>query len=254
LVGLLTIAGLTACGDKVTIPPVQTTPVGTVVHSVTVSPSAASINVGGTFTFAASVDADAGVSNRTVTWSSSDNTVATVTSAGVVTGVKAGTVSIKATSVADGSVSGAAALTVSAGPTTGTMSVQIVGVRQTNGAGQSVPALVGGAAGQLDIDVNVDPAGQTLKTVSVTIKNPATGDSVAVASNVAYRSGSAFLGVPGAVYDLTVRYPGSNTAVIVRTAVSLSLGHVYTISSRGDMTVTSTTATNRPQLDNTANR
>src|SRR5437764_587308 len=68
LVGLLTIAGLTACGDKVTIPAPVTTPVGNVVHQVTVSPSAASINVGGTFTFAASVDADAGVSNRTVTW------------------------------------------------------------------------------------------------------------------------------------------------------------------------------------------
>jgi hypothetical protein len=86
------------------------------------------------------------------------------------------------------------------------------------------------------------------------IKNPATGDSAAVASNVAFKSGSAFIGGPGGVYDLTVRYPGSNTAVIVRTAVSLSNGHVYTISSRGDMTVTSTTATNRPQLDNTANR
>jgi hypothetical protein len=29
---------------------------------------------------------------------------------------------------------------------------------------------------------------------------------------------------------------------------------VYTVSARGDMTVTSTTATNRPTLDNTANR
>src|SRR5689334_3315935 len=179
LVGLLTIAGLTACGDKVTIPPPVTTPQGTVVHSVTVSPSAASINVGGTFTFAASVDADAGVTNRTVTWSSSDNSVATVSSAGVVTGVKAGTVSIKATSVADGSVSGAAALTVGAGPTTGTMSVQIVGVRQTLCVGcPSVPANVLGAAGQLDVDVNVDPNGQTLKSVSVTIKNSASGDSL----------------------------------------------------------------------------
>jgi Domain of unknown function (DUF4397) len=86
------------------------------------------------------------------------------------------------------------------------------------------------------------------------VKNPATGDSTAVASNVAYKSGSAFVAVPGAVYDLTVRYPGSNTAVVVRTSVSLSVGHIYTISARGDMTVTSTTATNRPFLDNTANR
>jgi hypothetical protein len=39
-----------------------------------------------------------------------------------------------------------------------------------------------------------------------------------------------------------------------RTAVSFSAGRVYTIGARGDMTITSTTATNRPFLDNTANR
>jgi hypothetical protein len=36
--------------------------------------------------------------------------------------------------------------------------------------------------------------------------------------------------------------------------VSFSPGRVYTITARGDMTVTSSTATTRPQLDNTANR
>jgi hypothetical protein len=44
------------------------------------------------------------------------------------------------------------------------------------------------------------------------------------------------------------------TNAIARTAVSFSAGKVYTISARGDMTVVSTTATNRPFLDNTANR
>jgi hypothetical protein len=85
-------------------------------------------------------------------------------------------------------------------------------------------------------------------------KNPATGDSIAIGSNVAYKSGSTFLNVPGAVYDLTVRYAGSNTAVIARGAVSFVINHVYTVTARGDMTVVSTSATNRPFLDNTANR
>jgi hypothetical protein len=85
-------------------------------------------------------------------------------------------------------------------------------------------------------------------------KNTVTGDSVAIGSATAYKSGGAFVALPGAVYDLTTRYAGSNTGVIVRTGVSFVAGRVYTVSARGDMTVTSTTATNRPTLDNTANR
>jgi hypothetical protein len=30
-------------------------------------------------------------------------------------------------------------------------------------------------------------------------------------------------------------------------------GHIYTVGARGDITITSTTATNRPFLDNTTN-
>lgn len=85
-------------------------------------------------------------------------------------------------------------------------------------------------------------------------KNTGTGDSVAVGSAVAYKGGSAFVTMPGAVYDLTARYPGSNTAITVLTAVSFSAGRVYTVNARGDVTVTTTTATNRPTLSSTANR
>lgn len=85
-------------------------------------------------------------------------------------------------------------------------------------------------------------------------KNTATGDSVVIGSAIAYKNASAFVAVPGAPYDLTVRYAGSNTAVIALSGVSLSLGRVYTVSARGDMTVVSTTAATRPQLAATANR
>jgi hypothetical protein len=85
-------------------------------------------------------------------------------------------------------------------------------------------------------------------------KNTATGDSVAVGSSIAYKAASAFVAIPGAVYDLTARYSGSNTALSVATAVSLSAGRVYTVNARGDITVVSTTAANRPILSATANR
>ena len=71
---------------------------------------------------------------------------------------------------------------------------------------------------------------------------------------VAYKAGGAFTALPQGIYDLSTRVTGSSTNAIARTGVSFVAGRVYTISARGDMTVTSTTATNRPFLDLTANR
>ena len=85
-------------------------------------------------------------------------------------------------------------------------------------------------------------------------KNTATAVEVPVGAAVAYKGAGAFTSLPNGVYDLSTRLAGSATNAIVRTAVSFSSGKVYTIGARGDMTVTSTTATNRPFLDNTANR
>src|SRR6476660_5043747 len=96
LVGLLTVAGLTACGDKITVPPQTTIPPSTVVRSVTVSPPSVSIPVNGTAQLAASVNADAGVTDRTVTWTTSSATIATVDANGLVTGRAAGSATITA--------------------------------------------------------------------------------------------------------------------------------------------------------------
>ena len=85
-------------------------------------------------------------------------------------------------------------------------------------------------------------------------KNTASGVEVPVGAAVAYKTAGAFTPLPGAFYDLNARYAGSSTNVITRTGVSFSQGYVYTISARGDITVVSTTATNRPILDNTQNR
>jgi hypothetical protein len=60
--------------------------------------------------------------------------------------------------------------------------------------------------------------------------------------------------VPQGVYNLFARYADSTTDKVIRTGVSLIGGRVYTIGARGDITVISTTATNRPFLDQTANR
>ena len=85
-------------------------------------------------------------------------------------------------------------------------------------------------------------------------KDTTTGTELALGAAVAYKSAGAFTALPAGFYDLRTRYTGSSTNAITRTGVSFLGGRVYTIGARGDITVTSTTATNRPILDNTANR
>jgi len=77
---------------------------------------------------------------------------------------------------------------------------------------------------------------------------------VTVGGEVAYKAGGAFVALPAGSYNLATRYAGSSSNAISRTGVSFSAGRVYTIAARGDITITSSTATNRPFLDNTANR
>lgn len=85
-------------------------------------------------------------------------------------------------------------------------------------------------------------------------KSQTTGVETAIGSAIAYKAAGAFVAIPEGIYDLSTRVTGSGTNVITRTAVSFTAGRVYTVTARGDITVTSSTAANRPILDNTPNR
>ncbi|MBL8983099.1 MAG: Ig-like domain-containing protein [Gemmatimonadetes bacterium] len=93
----------------------QVTVTAPAVRSVTVSPTALALTVGQTATAVATVDRDAPLAG-TVTWASSTQAVATVSAAGLITGVSAGTSVITATSTADNTKSAALAVTVSPVP------------------------------------------------------------------------------------------------------------------------------------------
>lgn len=84
-----------------------------------------------------------------------------------------------------------------------------------------------------------------------------TGDTTRVdtlTAGVAYKGTTAFTTLPAGVYNLFTRYPDSTANKIARTGVSFLGGRVYTVGARGDITITSTTATNRPFLDAATNR
>lgn len=85
--------------------------------SVSLNKTAETVTVGGTITLTATVKLPEGKTDNTVTWTSSDDTIATVEN-GVVTGVKAGTATIKATSNVDTTKFAEATITVKEASTT----------------------------------------------------------------------------------------------------------------------------------------
>lgn len=86
------------------------------VIAVTINPDTVGLLIGGTEQLRADVDATGGA-EESVTWSSSDINIATVSDNGLVTGVAPGDVTITATSTFDVTIRGTAAVTVTAAPT-----------------------------------------------------------------------------------------------------------------------------------------
>jgi hypothetical protein len=115
---LLAALLLAACGSGTTSPPDDgNTPAP--VATITLSPPAVTVPVGGTQTLIVTLQSSAGVtlSGRTVTWTSSNLTVATV-AAGLVTGVSAGTATITASSEGKSQTASATVTAGSAGSAT----------------------------------------------------------------------------------------------------------------------------------------
>lgn len=138
LTGMVAV-GLAGCGDDVTIvePPPPPPPPPPTVHSITVAPNPANILVGQSVSMAAAVVADPEVAT-TVTWTTSNATVASVSATGVVTGNAAGSVAITATSTAVPSVSGVATVNVAPQPTATVTSVTVTPGNASINVGQTV--------------------------------------------------------------------------------------------------------------------
>jgi hypothetical protein len=114
---VLAVFGLAACGDDVSVTPPAENPIR--ITAINVAPQAATVGVGGTQAFSASVVTNGGTGtiDLAVSWSSGNTAVATVNAtSGVVTGVTIGSTTITATSVADNTVRGSGTINVVAAP------------------------------------------------------------------------------------------------------------------------------------------
>lgn len=152
------IGTLVACDD------VSTDVVASRVTSVTVVPATLQISVGGTGTLTATVVGDAGLTDRDVTWTSSDPSVATVDAAGKVTGVKAGQTTIIAASHADPLVKGAASVVVTA------QLVPAVSISSITKNG--LPIDINNVSGQVDVTLNVAGNGASVNSVDLLVQCP----------------------------------------------------------------------------------
>ena len=81
-------------------------------------------------------------------------------------------------------------------------------------------------------------------------KSTVTGVETAIGGSVGYKSAGTFVAVPGAVYDLSLRAPGSSTNLVTLAGASFSAGRVYTVGVRGQMNAT---GTNAPTLTTSIN-
>ncbi len=159
-----------------------------VVRSISLAPSSATLQVGQTREFAATIVADQGVS-RALAWSSSNPAVATVNAQGVATAVGVGSAVVRARAVADSTREGTATISVVARPVGLTLATRAVGL------------IVGGST-TIATTVTGDPG------ISTAVRWSSRNGAVATVNDQgavsAVSSGNTFL-VAEAVADITKR-------------------------------------------------
>ena len=174
------------------------------VTSVTLNRSTLSLQAGNSSTLTATVrPSDA--SNPAVAWSSSDTSVAVVSSSGVVTGVRAGTATIRATATDGSGKYGSCTVTVTAG------SVAVTGVT-LNKSAASV-----GVGGSTTLTATVKPSNATNKTVTWSSSNTsvATVDSSGKVTGVSAGTATITVTTSDGGYTATCQVTVSATQVSV---------------------------------------
>ena len=168
------------------------------VTGVTLSPSTATIFSGQKVQLTPTVTAT-GFANKAVVYESSDPTVATVDATGLVTAIKAGSVTITATSVADDSVSGTATITVSSGISSVSVSPQTKTIAEGGTAQLTATVVSNGMVSEAVAWTSADETKASVdQTGLVTTKTGFTSGTVRItATSVIDSSKSAYCTVTG---------------------------------------------------------
>jgi len=153
---MIALGSFSACGDPLGAP---AAPGDDQVLSVTVAPSNVVIFRGDKLTLSATVIARPDQADRRVRWASQNPAVASVDDGGIVSALATGTTRITATSIADTTVVGMAAVSV-AGPFGPSVTIADI---SHNGASVDLT----NAFGTLDVAINVDGASPAVSRVEV---------------------------------------------------------------------------------------
>ena len=214
-VGTTTITA-TAGGKSATCT-VTVTPI--LVSSITLSSSTASVNVGSTVTLTATAT-PTNAADKTVSWSSSNTGVATVSSTGVVTGVASGMATITATANDGSGVTASCTVTVS--------NVAVTGVTLN----KTTLSLVNGNSETLT--ATVAPANATDKTVSWSSSNTSVAtvsDGTVTAKGVGTTTITATAGGKSATCTVTVTPILVSSITLSSSTASVNVGSTVTLTA-----------------------
>lgn len=217
------------------------------VSSVTVSPANLNLNLNGTKTGTLTTTVS-GSNNpaQTVNWTSSNTSVATVSSGGLVTAKAVGNATITATSTVDNTKSGTCSITVT------DSTVHVSGVTLNKNSTSIV------AGGSETLTATVSPNNATNKSVNWSSNNTgvatvSNGTITAVAAGNATITVTTVDGNYSATCTVTVTAPQTKTLTITRSSFSTSGGYAWydwtqattdstSISGKGELYTTTTTS------------
>jgi len=231
-------ANIMAAQDGLTGSAKITIPTATV-QTLTVTPATATAAIQGTVAFKAVVtlsDATTQDVTATATWSSSSTTVASISNAGIATGVAAGTSTVRA---AVGTISGTAQLTITSATL---VSIAVTPTNPTLGIGVTAPFIATGSFSDGTVsDVSssatfsssaptiatLDPATHSAKTLSA--------GTTTISASIGMISGSTTLTVTAATLNSIAVTPAMSTLAI-NGHTSLTATGTYSDNSTADLT------------------
>ena len=212
------------------------TPVTPTVNSVTVAPAFVTLEPNDTQQLTATVDATPSSADKTVTWSSSDSDVATVSTTGVVTAVAPGSATITATSNLDNTKSGSCTVTVTA--PAAPVEVESISMKSATtiaiGSSETLTVTYNPADANTGIALTWKSDDETIATVDANgkVTGVAAGKTTVTATTANGKSASC---------EVTVQAVAVTGVSLDKTAATVKIGSTVTLKA----TVTPADATNK---------